>query len=167
MPPVIIDLLPRFLFPARRRGQQWLKEKLRELHITTPLAPACLRDFVESACISAALQRNKGESYGASLRRQIDARAQFLLTWTTTDDTVTDPQWNEWVDTARRYLIPRSWKRTEATATAPRRDQSFAVPERLIVKAPRSASHTRPLTSADELPGTQILSDLRRANDKQ
>lgn len=162
----MIDLLPRFLFPTRRRGLLWLKDKVHELRITTPLAPGCLREFVESAAKAATAQRSKGERYAASLRRQIDVRAQFLLLWTTTDDALTDPQWNEFVDIARRYLLPRSWKIPETTATAPRRDQSFAVPERLIVKAPRAGNQSRPLTSADDLPGTQILSDLRRANDK-
>ncbi|HVW67952.1 MAG TPA: hypothetical protein VHB68_03210 [Steroidobacteraceae bacterium] len=163
----MIDLLPRFLFPARRRGLLWLKEKVHELHITTPLAPGCLKEFVASAVKAAPTQRSKGESYAASLRKQINARAQFILLWTTTDDALTDPQWSEWVDIARRYLLPRSWKIPETTATEQRRDHSFAVPERLIVKAPHPSNQPpRPLTSAEDLPGTQILSDLRRANKK-
>ncbi len=73
---------------------------------------------------------------------------------------------SDWIEIARRHLLPRSWKIQEATVTETRRDESFKVPERLVVRGPPGARPQRPLTSANDLPGTQILSDLKRASDK-
>ena len=157
----VIDSLPRILFPKRRRGLRWLKEEIHRLRVSAPLAPGCLKDFLESAIEAAPLSRGAGESYAASLRREIEARAHFIKTWTTTDERLSEPALAQCVDIARRHLLPRSWTISETSVSAAHRDRSFAVPERLIVRGPRGQ-----LTSGQELPGTQILSDLRRAGDK-
>jgi hypothetical protein len=162
----LIDSLPRLLFPTRRRGQRWLKERLQALGVTAPLSPGCLADFVANADKTVVRTPSSGETYAASLRRQLDAAAQFIHLWTTSDEKLTRPEWSEWIEIARKHLLPRSWKIQETTVTETRRDDSFKVPERLIVKGASGARPERPLTSADELPGAQILSDLKRANDK-
>jgi len=162
----LIDSLPRLLFPTRRRGLQWLKERLQVLGVTAPLSPGCLKDFIANAAETADRTASPGETYAASLRRQLDAAAQFIHLWTTSDEKLTRREWSEWIEIARRHLLPRSWKIQPTAATETRRDDSFKVPERLIVKGASGARPERPLTSADELPGAQILSDLKRANDK-
>jgi hypothetical protein len=153
-----IESLPRFLYPTRRRGLRRLRERLRDLGVTAPLSPSCLNEWVASAARAAELESRTGESYAASLRKQLDARARFVHLWTTTDATLTQPDWSEWIAIARKHLLPRSWTISQPGVTEPQRDQSFAVPERLIVKGPGD--------SPVELPGTEILSDLKRANDK-
>ncbi|MGH8208006.1 MAG: hypothetical protein ACREU6_00145 [Steroidobacteraceae bacterium] len=162
----LIESLPRFLFPTRRRGLRWLKEQLRALGVTAPLSPGCLNEFVMSAAEAAPVARNADETYAASLRKQLDARARFIHLWTTSDDKLTQPQWSEWSAIARKHLLPRSWKISQTAATEFRRDESFAVPERLIVKGPNSAPPARAIDSASDLPGTEILTDLKRASDK-
>lgn len=163
----MIELLPRVLFPTRRRGQRWLREQLRDLRVTAPLSPGCLNEFVADAAKDAAATRSSNETYAASLRRQIEARARFIHHWTTSDDKLTEPPWSEWSAIARKHLLPRSWTIPESTVTESHRDLSFLVPERLIVKGPRGVhAPPRPLDSADDLPGTEILSDLKRAGDK-
>jgi hypothetical protein len=162
----VIDLLPAFLFPTRRRGTRWLREQLRELGVKAPLSPGCLDEFVASAAKEAPLARSSGETYAASLRKQLEARARFVHLWTTTDDKMGQPEWSEWIAIARRHLLPRSWKIQETSVTESHRDLSFAVPERLIVKGPRGTTTVRPIDSATDLPGTEILSDLKQASDK-
>ena len=162
----MIDSLPGFLFPTRRRGLRWLKEQLRDLGVTAPLSPSCLNEFVAVAAKAAPLARSSSETYAASLRRQLEAQARFIHLWTTSDDKLSQPEWSEWIAIARKHLLPRSWKIVETTVTEIHRDQSFAVPERLIVKGPRGSIPPRPLDSAADLPGTAILSDLKQASDK-
>jgi hypothetical protein len=159
----VIDSLPGFLFPTRRRGTRWLREKLRELGVTAPLSPSCLEEFVANAAKAALLARSSDETYAASLRKQLDAQAQFVHLWTTSDDKITHPEWSEWIAIARKHLLPRSWTIQETTVTESQRDHSFAVPERLIVKGSRGSGPVRPLDSAADLPGTEILSDLKQA----
>ena len=88
----VIDSLPAFLFPTRRRGTRWLREQLRELGVKAPLQPGCLDEFVASAAKEARLARASGETYAASLRRQLEARARFVHLWTTTDDKMEQPE---------------------------------------------------------------------------
>ena len=163
----MIESLPRFLFPTRRRGLRWLREQLRELGVTAPLSPSCLNDFIASAAKAASLPQSSGETYAASLRKHLEAEARFIHLWTNSDDQLSQPEWSEWIAIARRHLLPRSWKIPETTVTESHRDHSFAVPERLIVKGgPRGSAPARPIDSAADLPGTEILSDLKQAGDK-
>lgn len=165
----VIDSLSRSLFPTRRRGLRWLREQLHDLGVTAPLSPSCLNEFVLNAAKAASLDRSSGETYAASLRKQLDARARFIHLWTTSDDKLTQPEWSEWIAIARKHLLPRSWKISRTGVTEFRRDDSFAVPERLIVKGARGfnlPAPARPIDSANDLPGMQILSDLKQANDK-
>jgi hypothetical protein len=163
----VIESLPSFLFPTRRRGLRWLREQLRELGVTAPLSPSCLSDFVASAAKAAPLAQGPDETYAASLRRQLEAEARFIHLWTNSDDKISQPEWSEWIAIARRHLLPRSWKIQETSVTESHRDQSFAVPPRLVVKGgARSGIPPRPIDSAKDLPGTEILSDLKQAGDK-
>ena len=162
----LINSFPRFFFPTRRRGLRWLKEQLQVLGVTAPLSPGCLKEFVANAATAAVLARSLDATYAVSLRQQLDARALFIHLWTTSDEKLARPQWSEWIDIARKYLLPRSWKIAQTTVTETRRDGSFKVPERLIVRAAGGARPAPPLTSASDLPGSQILAELKRASDK-
>jgi hypothetical protein len=162
----VIESLPRFLFPTQSRGLRWLREQLHHMGVTAPLSPVCLRDFVASAAKAAPMARSVGETYAGSLRKQLEARARFIHRWTTTDEKLTEPEWSEWVAIARRHLLPRSWTIPQTTVSESRRDNSFAVPERLVSKGVRGIHSVRHLDSAKDLPGTEILSDLKRASDK-
>jgi hypothetical protein len=158
----VIDSLPRFLFPTRSRGLRWLREQLRELGVSAPLSPGCLSELITSADQAARTERGPDQTYAAVLKKQLEARARFVHRWTTTDDTLDQPEWSEWVAIARKHLLPRSWSIPQSTVSESRRDESFAVPARLIVKGPRGMRH---MDSAHDLPGTEILSDLKRAGD--
>lgn len=135
--------------------------------MTAPLSPSCLNDFVASAAKAALLAQGSDETYAASLRRQLEAEARFIHLWTNSDDKLSQPEWSEWIAIARRHLLPRSWKIQETSVTESHRDQSFAVPPRLVVKGgARNGITPRPMDSATDLPGTEILSDLKQAGDK-
>jgi hypothetical protein len=159
----LLDSLPRFLFPARSRGVRWFREQLRALGVTAPLSPGCLNEFLTSADQAAQQTQSASETYAISLKKQLEIRARFVHRWTTTDDTLDQPEWAEWVGIARKHLLPRSWTIPETTVTASHRDESFAVPARLIVKGARGM---RQIDSAQDLPGAEILSDLKRAGDQ-
>ncbi len=162
----LIESLPRFLFPTRSRGLRLLREQLRELGVTAPLSPGCLSEFVMSAAQAAQLEHTANGTYAAALRKQLETRARFVHFWTTTDDAVTGPELSEFVSIARKHLLPRAWAIPETTVTEVRRNDSL-IPRRLIVKgARRPPLPPGPLASADDLPGMEILSDLKRAGDK-
>jgi hypothetical protein len=165
-PMSLIDSLPRFLFPTRRRGERWLRELLRELGVRAPLSPGCLQELVMSAAEAAETTRSADETYASALRKQVAARAQFVHHWTNTDDSITDPQLSELIAIARKHLLPRSWSIAQTSVMEIHRDHSFTVPERLIVKGPRSGNAPGAAASAGDLPGEEILSDLKRAGDK-
>jgi hypothetical protein len=162
----LIDSLPRFLFPTRRRGERWLRELLHELGVRAPLSPRCLEELVMHAADAAERTRTADETYAASLRKQLEARARFVHHWTNSDDSITDPELGDLVAIARKHLLPRSWTIPETGVTEIHRDQSFAVPERLVVKESRGNNSLRQMDSAKNLPGSEILSDLKRAGDK-
>lgn len=162
----LIDSLPRFLFPTRRRGVRWLKEQLRELGVTAPLSPGCLEEFVMNAAAAAERAHTSDETYAAGLRKQLLERARFVHHWTNSDENMTQPELSDFVAIARRHLLPRSWTIPETGVSVVHRDQSFVVPERLVVKNARNFNSPRPLDSANDLPGAEILTDLKRAGDK-
>jgi hypothetical protein len=139
---------------------------LRELGVTAPLSPSCLEEFVMNAAATAERTRATDETHAASLRKQLLERARFIHHWTNTDDLITQPELSDFIAIARRHLLPRSWTIQETGVTEIHRDTSFAVPEQLIVKGPRGNNSTRPPGSTRDLPGSQILSDLKRAGDK-
>jgi hypothetical protein len=162
----LIESLPRFFFPTRSRGLRWLREQLRDLGVSAPLSPGCLNELVMSAALAAQLTPGTDETYAATLRKQLEARARFIHLWTTTDDPLTRPEWSEFIAIARKHLLPRAWAIAQTTVTEVRRDESLAVPQRLPVKGLRARSAGRLLISSKDLPGSEILSDLKRAGDK-
>ncbi len=161
----LIDSLPRFFFPTRR-AVRWLREMLRELGVTAPLSPSCMEELVMNAADAAERTRTTDETFAASLRKQLLERARFVHHWTNTDDDITQPELSDFIAIARRHLLPRSWTITDTASTEIHRDNSFAVPERLIVKGARGNNSTRPHDATRNTPGAEILADLKRAGDK-
>ncbi|HEY6925756.1 MAG TPA: hypothetical protein VI653_19915 [Steroidobacteraceae bacterium] len=162
----LIDSLPRFLFPTRHRGVRWFREQLRELGVTAPLSPACVEEFVMNAAAAADRTRGSDATYAASLRKHLLERARFVHQWTNSDGNMEQPELSEFVAIARKHLLPRSWTIPETGVTVSHRENSFVAPERLIVKNARHSNSPRPLNSAKDLPGAEILTDLKRAGDK-
>lgn len=162
----LIDSLPRFLFPTRHRGVRWFREQLRELGVTAPLSPGCMEEFVMHAAAAADRTQNAAETYAASLRKHLLERARFVHDWTNSDGDMLQPELSDFVAIARKHLLPRSWTIPETGVTVSHRENSFVVPERLIVKSARNPNSPRPLDSAKDLPGAEILTDLKRAGDK-
>ena len=162
----LIDSLPRFLFPTRRRGVRWFREQLRELGVSAPLSPSCLEEFVMNAAAAAERTRSSNETYAASLRKHLLERARFVHQWTNSDGNMMQPELNEFAAIARKHLLPRSWTISETGVTLSHRQNAFIVPQRLIVKSARNINSPRPLNSANDLPGAEILTDLKRAGDK-
>jgi len=162
----LIDSLPRFLFPTRRRGVRWFREQLRELGVTAPLSPGCLEEFVMNAAAAAERTLSPDVTYAASLRKHLLERARFIHHWTNSDGNVPQPEMTEFVAIARKHLLPRSWTIPETGVTVSHRENAFGVPERLVVKSARNSHSPRPLNSASDLPGAEILTDLKRAGDK-
>jgi hypothetical protein len=130
------------------------------------LSPGCSSEFVADAAKEAGATRSSGETYAANLRRQLERRARFIHRWTTSDDKLTESEWSAWSVIARKHLLPRAWIIPESAVTESQRDLSFVVPERLVIRGSRATHAPRPLESADDLPGAEILSDLKRAGDK-
>jgi hypothetical protein len=162
----LIDSLPRFLFPTRSRGVRWFREQLRELGVRAPLSPGCMEEFVLHAAAEAERAPDSNETYAAKLRKHLLERARFVHHWTNSDDNLMQPELSEFVAIARKHLLPRSWTITETGVTVSHRENSFVVPEKLIVKGSRHSGSPRPLDSAHDLPGAAILTDLKRAGDK-
>jgi hypothetical protein len=162
----LIDSLPRFLFPTRSRGVRWFREQLRELGVTAPLSPGCVDEFVLNAAAAAERTRTSNETYAASLRKHLLERARFVHHWTNSDENMTQPELTEFVAIARKHLLPRSWTISETGVSVSHRDHSFVVPQRLVVKNARESNSPRSPDSADDLPGAQIITDLKRAGDK-
>ena len=97
----LIDSLPRFLFPTRRRGVRWFREQLRELGVTAPLSPSCLEEFVSNAASAAEHRRTSDETYAGSLRKHLLERARFVHHWTNSDENIMQPELSEFVAIAR------------------------------------------------------------------
>jgi hypothetical protein len=163
----LVDSLPRFLFPTRRRGVRWLRELLHDLGVTAPLSPSCLDEFVMSAADAAVKTRTANQTYAAALKKQLEARARFVQLWTNTDGELGQPEYEEFIPTARKHLLPRSWAITQTSATFAHNGNKAQVPSRLIVKARRNTHRPQPVDAREGLPGVEILSDLKRAGDKK
>jgi hypothetical protein len=102
----------RYKFPHTGRGMRWLKEELQARGVTVTITGSALREFVEDAEAAASAQgRDPSESYASRLRRAITARAEFLRTWTMSDDKIdsTDPTQVRLGALARKYALPRGW----------------------------------------------------------
>jgi hypothetical protein len=117
----LIDSTLRRCVPGLGVGRRWLKERLAELGVQVRLSEGCVQELVNDAaeatwqCLSAT---QGGRRYLDVLRAEINARAQFIRLWTTSDERIDahDEKLANLVRIARNYALPRPWKVPEPVA---------------------------------------------------
>lgn len=119
----LADSLKRYAIQFLGTGVDWLRAELRARAIPVRITEACLRELLSDAD-AAARRRTSGSDAGADyvalLRQELQIRADFLRTWTLSDDGIDlrDVSYDHLVSVARRYALPRSWRLSEPTASA-------------------------------------------------
>ena len=104
--------------PKLTAGARYLKEQLSAYGVKVLLSEPCLKDFVRNATEAVAQTLAPGESYIACLCRHLDARARFILLWTSSDELYDRAVWRDLVALAQRHALPR--------AATPARNFSYA-----------------------------------------
>jgi hypothetical protein len=101
-----------------------LKEELESRGVNVWITPAGLREFAtdaEAAAESTASSLQAHLPYARRLHDQIAARADFLRTWTLSDDRINADTFSQRLaGMARKYALPRPWKVPEAVPSAAR-----------------------------------------------
>jgi len=110
-----------------------LKEQLVAQGVRVWVSPGCLEEFAAVASSAAVRTRQAGESYRSSLRREMQARSQFIQEWTGSDKKFEPAQVDELVAIARKYALPRPWRVTQLVASV--REEA-----NVVVIAPRHIS---------------------------
>jgi hypothetical protein len=91
-----------------------LKDELDSRRVDVRITPAGLREFAmdaEAAAKSAASSLQAHLPYARRLHEEISARADFLRTWTLSDDRIdTDALSQRLAGLARKYALPRPWR---------------------------------------------------------
>ena len=90
-------------------GTRYLKEQLSAHGVKVPLSEGCLKDFVRNASEAVVQTQQRGESYISCLGRHLDARARFILLWTSSDDAFDREVWADLVAIAQKHALPRAW----------------------------------------------------------
>lgn len=101
-----------------------LKEELATRNVDVRITTAGLREFAmdaEAAAKSPASRLQAHLPYARRLNEEISARADFLRTWTLSDDRIrTDALSQRLAGMARKYALPRAWRVTEPVPVAAR-----------------------------------------------
>jgi hypothetical protein len=125
-------LLSRFTSATRvLRGQ------LDARGVKVWLSPGCLAEFARIASAAAARTRQADESYGSSLRREMETRARFIQEWTRSDKKFEPSQSFELVAIAQKYALPRAWAVKEPGASVRPDTSSARIPAHRLVKIVR------------------------------
>jgi hypothetical protein len=109
---VFIEMAPR-----AHLGAEWLKEQLRAQGIKVPLSAGCVEELVRDAHAAYVAKQVEGEAKAAHFREEITARAHFIVRWTQSNERFDQPEWAALVSIARKYALPRCWKREPLHAT--------------------------------------------------
>lgn len=118
----IIDSTLHLCVPGLGIGRRWLRERLGELDVRTPLCEGCIQELVKDAETATwrRLLASAGERrYLEVLREEIMARADFIRRWTGSDERIDakdEPDRARLVRIARNYALPRPWKLSEPVA---------------------------------------------------
>ncbi|HEU4624388.1 MAG TPA: hypothetical protein VFS52_06490 [Steroidobacteraceae bacterium] len=95
-----------------------LKEALESRGVDVRITPAGLREFARDAEIAAKSTASTLQAHLPYVRRlhdEIAVRADFLRTWTLTDDRIgNDPLGQRLAGLARKFALPRAWRVPEA-----------------------------------------------------
>jgi hypothetical protein len=91
-----------------------LKEELDSRQVEVRITPAGLREFAmdaEAAAKSSASSLQTHLPYARRLHEEISARADFLRTWTLSDDRISGDAFSQRLaGLARKYALPRPWR---------------------------------------------------------
>lgn len=111
----LLDRTIRRTLPCLGTGVRWLKEELHAAGVKVHLSTRCLEELVDSADERACQLATDGATYLECLRSELKARAQFIHTWTRTDEKIdtSDALLAKLVRIARDYALPRPWKLSE------------------------------------------------------
>jgi hypothetical protein len=109
----LIDSLRRLVLLETGSAVEWLRDELRVRGVSVPMTEACLRAFVNDA--DAAARQVSVSAYESALKQQIAVRAEFLKTWTGSDEPMNagDVARGQLIAIARQYALPRPWKLSE------------------------------------------------------
>jgi hypothetical protein len=94
--------------PKLTAGTRYLKEQLSAYGVKVLLSEGCLKDFVLNASAAVAQTVQPGETYIACLCRHLDARARFILLWTSSDEAYDREVWGDLVAMAQKHAVPRA-----------------------------------------------------------
>jgi hypothetical protein len=104
--------------PKLTAGMRYLKEQLSAYGIKAFVSEACLKDFVHNATEAVAETLQPDESYIACLCRHLDARARFILLWTSSEEPFDRAVWRELVAMAQKHSVPRAETPARKTSSA-------------------------------------------------
>jgi len=94
-----------------------LKSELDSRQVDVRITPAGLREFAMDAEVAAKSSASSLQAhlpYARRLHEEISARADFLRTWTLSDDRInTDAFSQRLAGLARKYALPRPWRVSE------------------------------------------------------
>ena len=90
-------------------GTRYLQEQLHAHGLRVALSEGCLQDFVRDASEAVVRTQQQGESDFSCLCRHLDARARFILLWTSSDESFDRATWEHLVAIAHRHTLPRAW----------------------------------------------------------
>lgn len=112
------------LFSGAECAVDRLKEELDSRKVNVTITPAGLREFAldaEAAAKSPSSTLQAHLPYVRRLREEISARAEFLRTWTKSDDRIgTDAVGQRLAGLARKYALPRPWRVPDSVPVAAR-----------------------------------------------
>lgn len=112
------------LFSGEGCAVDRLKEELEARKVKVTITPAGLREFARDAEVAAQSPSSTLQAhlpYARRLREEIAARAEFLRTWTHSDDRIsTDAVAQRLAGLARKYALPRPWRVPDAVPVAAR-----------------------------------------------
>lgn len=94
--------------PKLTAGARYLRKELSANGLNVFLSDSCLKDFVLSATEALAQTQTRGEPYISCLCRHLDARARFILLWTTSEEVFDRKAWSSVVAIARKHALPRA-----------------------------------------------------------
>jgi hypothetical protein len=94
--------------PKLTAGTRYIKEQLSAYGVQVLLSEGCLKDFVRNAIEAVVRTQQQGESYISCLCRHLDARARFILLWTTSDESFDRAVWRDLVAMAQKHALPRA-----------------------------------------------------------
>lgn len=120
----LVDSTIRYAIPMLGVTVRWLREELHARGVSVRLTEPCLRELAADAESAAELKFSDERASGVTgtyvdrLRADLADRAEFVRTWTQSDDAIeTNERFAEpLVQIARKYALPRAWRLSDPVA---------------------------------------------------